>query len=91
MIKNKWNTLIFLCYLAYCVFFCLLFWFAFDNNDLFYKYYDLASLCLRITFGINTLSQILAIFKKRAFSVTYLVMGIFLLLLTIGFTVGQSV
>lgn len=91
MIKNKWNMLVFLCYLAYCVFFFFLFWFVFDNNDLFNKYYDLSFICLRITFGINTLSQVLAIIKKRAFSMTYLAMGIFLLLLTIGFTVGQSV
>lgn len=91
MKKNKWNTVIFLWYLAYCLFFLILFWRFFGDNDLFDKYYNLTYKCLLITFGVNTMSQILAIIAKQKFAIRWLISGAFSLFLTIAFTVGQSV
>ena len=89
--KNKWNTIVFLCYIAYCVFFFFLFWCAFDNKDQFYKYYNLAFNGLLTTVGVSSLVQIIAIIAKRKFAIRWLLGGVFLLFLTIAFAIGQSV
>ncbi len=91
MRKISWNTIVFLCYLTYCILFVALFWSVFNNNDLFHKYYDVTFNCLLATLGINTLSQILAIIKKKMFSIRWLLVGVLFFFLTIAFTIGQSV
>ncbi len=95
MKKIKWNTVVFLCYLAYCLFFFILFWGFFSDNDLFHKYYNLTYICLLISFGINTISQLTAmvidLVTKQTFTIKWLIAGGFLLLFTIAFTSGQSV
>lgn len=91
MKTNKWNTIVFLCHLSYCIFFFILFWSVFDNNNLFDKYYNLASNCLLATLGINTLGQILAIITKQKFAIRWLIIGLLLFFVTISFTIGQSV
>ena len=91
MKKIKWNTIIFLCYLAYCLLFFVLFWVVFTDNDLFYKYFDMAFNCLLIISVANTISQIIGAITKQYFAIRWLLLGGLLFFLTIGFTVGQSV
>lgn len=90
MKKSLWNKLVFLLYITYCIFYIIIFWCVFDNNDLFHKYYDITHNFLLISVVINTFSQILAIIKKKYSAIAYLFFGILLFLFTIAFTIGQS-
>jgi hypothetical protein len=89
--KLKWNTIVFLGYLAYCVLFLCIYWFVFDSNELFEKYYDLTVYGLVAAFGINTLAQFYAIIVKKDFTTRWLVLGIAMFFLTFGFSIGQGV
>lgn len=87
----KWNRIVFLSYLAYCVFFFILFWNVFDNNELYHRYYPLVSDGLKIGCIANAVSQIWAIFKRQWHAVGCLLLGVFMMLLTIVFTIGMGV
>lgn len=89
--KNKWNFIVFLVYLIYCLFFFVVFWCVFDDNQLYRQYFDLSYTCLLVACGTNTVSQIIAIITKKKYAVRWIVLGAFALLMTIAFTIGQSV
>ena len=90
MKKMRWNTLIFLlCILVYLSFGAA-FWIVFDNNELYWRYFDFALNIFMAACGLNTAGQIIAIFKREKCSILWLVIGIILFFITIAFTIGQS-
>ena len=91
MKKLKWNTIVFLGYLAYCVLFIFAYWFVFDSNELFRQFFNWTVYGLMAGFGINTLAQFYAIIVKKDFTTIWLLLGILMPVLTMGFSIGQGV
>lgn len=91
MKKLRWNTAIFLAYVAYCALFIALFWTVFvaaDGLDLCFEW------MLRVLFGlcgVNSICQLIAGFKLEKYAGRWLIGGIVLLFAAIAFTYGQGV
>lgn len=91
MIKAKWHTVTYLAYVAYCIAFFIVFWTVFTNDDIFNRYFYAALGGLQILCSTNTAVQLIALAMRKKHAVSWLLTGLLLLFLTIGFTFGQGV
>lgn len=91
MKKVKWYDLVFILYGVYCILFFIVFHCVFDSNELFNKYFSLTFITLHATCAINLICQLIAFFRKQKRSIIWLIAGVLLWFLTIGFTIAQGV